>query len=30
MEFVLLKYLFWKDRPHIVGSEAVNFDAVRE
>lgn len=30
MEFVLLKYLFWKDRSHIAGSEAVNFDAVRE
>ena len=30
MEFVLLKYLFWKDRPHIAGREAVNFDAVRE
>lgn len=30
MEFVLLQYLFWKDRPYIAGSEAVNFDAVRE
>ena len=30
MGFVLLQYLFWKDRPHIAGSDAVNFDAERE